>query len=115
MFKFSGKKNVKSFFKFGLIGYRFGKDISDDEIELLNRYEIGFSSIQPKFELLAKLKGITILTESNMNFGERNRNHFVLAFKLRSKYQPGFYFIKPLDDELELLKYTIGIGVASSF
>jgi len=117
LFTFAGKSNVQPFIKVGLIGWRrdIDGDEDADEFEILNRYEIGFNVNKSRVMMSTKIKGITILSESDIDFSERNLNYFTFALKHKSAYQPGIYLMLPLDDEIELLKYTIGVGIASSF
>lgn len=108
--------SLTPFFKIGFIGWKLDPDVTlGDEYELLNRYEIGFNVDQSLVFITAKIKGVTILTESNIDLSDRNINFFTFAIKLKTLYQPGFYFMKQLDNELDGLEYTIGIGLTSSF
>jgi len=117
LFTFSANSNVEPFIKIGLIGWKrdIDSDEEADEFEILNRYEVGFNVNQSEVMMSTKIKGITIITESDIDFSERNLNYFTLALKHKSDFQPGIYVMMPLDDEIEILKYTIGIGIASSF
>ena len=117
LFTFSRNSNVQPFIKIGLIGWKRDIPSSEegDEFEVLNRYEIGFNVNQSEVMMSTKIKGITIITESDIDFSERNLNYFTLALKHKSAYQPGIHVMMPLDDEFEMLKYTIGVSIASSF
>lgn len=106
---------VKPYFKIGMLGWKLDDFNDDTRYELLNKYVVGLDFSPNLFSIIAKIKGMTILTESDLDFGERNINSFVLAFKIKSKFQPGMYFIAPLDELNDSVKYTIGVGIETTF
>lgn len=112
---FSSNNMIQPYIKIGMTGWKLESSFEDTEYELLNKYDVGLVFSPKDFLLTAKVKGITILTESDLDFDKRNVNSFILALKLKSKYQPGIYFLKPLDAQQDSVKYTIGIGIGSTF
>ena len=112
---FSKINVIQPFIKLGMIGWKIEQESNDSEYDLISKYSIGFNVNQSNFLFTAKLKGLAIITEPDLDFGERNLNSFVFAFKLKSKLAPGFYILAPLDDQRDIVKYTIGMGISARY
>lgn len=94
----------------------FAKGDRDDE-ELLMKYtaQLGYASSQ--FRIIGGISGLWLLSEDNLNFGERTWHQLGFETNLRlGMLQPAFYLRIPLDEDLRnLIDAVFGLGLNVSW
>lgn len=90
-----------------------GGDAGGDS-ELFADYGLQVGYEQARYQLGAAFTGRAIITEGNIDFGERTQHDLAFGASTRfGRFHPGVYVRIPLDDELnDLLNHVLGLRLA---
>ena len=109
-------KKSQSGFVFKLMGglsYWLSTDSNNTDSELLFDYSGHAGYDGDKVQLLGGITGRLIITEDDIDFGERTFHQFgIIARYKATKVQPGLLFRIPLDDDLgDLINFVAGVNL----
>jgi len=82
----------------------------EGDTELLADYSAQFGYEGQRITLMAGITGRMIVTESNLDFGERTFHHLgASAFLNSGALRPGIHVKFPLDETLDNINYVLGV------
>jgi hypothetical protein len=88
----------------------------DGDAELLVDYRLGVGYAVPQVVLAAWFTGRWIATAEDTDFSEASTHQLtVAATGARGRVRPAIYVRLPLDDDLDILKMSLGLGLTFGF